>query len=534
MSPYLRSLKNKFNSSSQHKSQVIILGLFSLLVVVLLYLGARWMLKQLEAINTLGYFGPEDTLGFILFPLMFLMLSSSVALSLGAFFLSEDNEIYISSPISSYRYFKEKFLLVFFGTAWMPVFFMMPLLLAYQRHFGADSSVLFYSFFLLLLFSLFPSLVGLIASIIFLRFIPKNWLKLLGLVFIGALLFALYKLSSGFIKGVDTVQILRFFDSIRLIHNEYFPSFWFSNILGALLTKQEPNGVVFSISLSISLLIGALIVFERFYFRAYSKSKVGRIDSKRRSSWMLDSVCRVAESFLSRPHVCAMRREALSLTRDVSQMTQLVILSILVLFYLVNLQIFSGMPEFGSKWAAIVHGLTLCTAAFVLTAVCARFVFPSISLEGRYFWILKSAPYSVRYFLWGKFYLWFFVVGLLGALLFGVGSYALEPSFSLALLHSLYGMIVAVGVVSLAIGFGGLFANFSWEYQSQIAAGLGSFCFMVTSVLLIFLSLSPTFIVLFGKGFKPFWLYAAVGVLQFLILFLMIRIAERSVLRKIS
>jgi len=534
LSPYLTSLKNKFSSSDSHKSQVVILGTFAIVVIILLYLGTRWMLRQIAAINQLGYFGPEDTLGFILFPLLFLMLSSSVALSLGAFFMSEDNDIYLSSPITAFRYFKGKFLLVFLGTAWMPIFFMMPLLVAYQRHYGADISVLFKSFGLLTLFSIIPALVGIFVSIVFLRFIPRNWLKILGFIFVFALLFALFKLSSGLSKGLGTVQILRFFDSIRLIHNENFPSHWFSGMLGALLTGEKLNGLIFSLSLALTLFLATLLVFEKFYFKAYSKSKEGRVDNKTASSFYVDKLCLAAENFLSRPHVCAMRREAVSLTRDVSQMTQLVILSILVLFYLVNLQIFSGMPEFGLKWKTIFHGLTLCTAAFVLTAVCARFVFPSISLEGRYFWILKSAPYSVRYFLWGKFYLWFMVVGTLGALLFGVGSYALNPNFLLALLHSVYGIVVAIGVVSLAIGFGGLFANFSWEYQSQIAAGLGSFCFMITSVLLIFFSLSPTFIVLFGTKFKPFWLYGFIGVLQFVLMFWMIKVAERSVHKKIS
>lgn len=492
------------------------------------------MLRQIEGINQLGYFGPEDTLGFILFPLLFLMLSSSVALSLGAFFMSEDNDIYLSSPISTFRYFRRKFLLIFLGTVWMPVFFMMPLLVAYQRHFGAEILVLFQSFSLLILFSLIPALLGIIVSIVFIRFIPRYWIKILGLIFVFALLFALFKLSSGLTKSLGTVQILRFFDSIRLIHNEFFPSYWFSEMLGALLTGNSIKGLVFSFSLVLSLFLAALLIFEVFYFKAYSKSQVGRIDNIIRSSFITDLLCRLAEKIMSRPHVCAMRREAISLTRDVSQMTQLVILSILVIFYLVNLQVFSGMPEFGAKWKAIFHALTLCTAAFVLTAVCARFVFPSISLEGRYFWILKSAPYSVRYFLWGKFCLWFCVVGSIGAVLFGVGSYALEPSLYLALYHVFYGIFVSIGVVSLAIGFGGLFANFSWEYQSQIAAGLGSFCFMITSVLLIFISLSPTFFVLLSSKNKPFWIYEIVCLSQLLLMFWMINIAEKAVLRKIN
>ena len=42
-------------------------------------------------------------------------------------------------------------------------------------------------------------------------------------------------------------------------------------------------------------------------------------------------------------------------------------------------------------------------AGFVLTAVAGRFAFPSVSMEGSAFWLIRSAPVSLRAFLWIKF-----------------------------------------------------------------------------------------------------------------------------------
>jgi len=40
--------------------------------------------------------------------------------------------------------------------------------------------------------------------------------------------------------------------------------------------------------------------------------------------------------------------------------------------------------------------LNIGLAAFVLTAIVARFVFPSVSREGEAFWIVQAAPVSLK------------------------------------------------------------------------------------------------------------------------------------------
>ena len=43
-------------------------------------------------------------------------------------------------------------------------------------------------------------------------------------------------------------------------------------------------------------------------------------------------------------------------------------------------------------------------AGFVMATVSVRFVFPAVSAEGAAFWIIRTAPISLRDFLWSKFW----------------------------------------------------------------------------------------------------------------------------------
>ena len=53
----------------------------------------------------------------------------------------------------------------------------------------------------------------------------------------------------------------------------------------------------------------------------------------------------------------------------------------------------------------LISFLNLGLAGFVLAAVAARFLFPSVSLEGRQMWLLRSSPLDLRAMLWSKYWI---------------------------------------------------------------------------------------------------------------------------------
>ena len=92
--------------------------------------------------------------------------------------------------------------------------------------------------------------------------------------------------------------------------------------------------------------------------------------------------------------------------RDVSQWSQLLLLLALVLVYLYNFRVLDldKIPYMSGMVKNVYAFVNLAMAGLVMSTVCARFVFPAVSAEGAAFWIIRTAPISLRAFLWSKFW----------------------------------------------------------------------------------------------------------------------------------
>ena len=84
--------------------------------------------------------------------------------------------------------------------------------------------------------------------------------------------------------------------------------------------------------------------------------------------------------------------------RDVSQWSQLLLLLALVLVYLYNFRVLDldRNPYMSGMIKNVYAFVNLAMAGLVMSTVCARFVFPAVSAEGAAFWIIRTAPISLR------------------------------------------------------------------------------------------------------------------------------------------
>src|SRR5438105_15445086 len=102
---------------------------------------------------------------------------------------------------------------------------------------------------------------------------------------------------------------------------------------------------------------------------------------------------------LSPPTRALIGKEVRTLTRDVAQWSQLFLMAALMFIYLYNIRM---LPLGGDARATIVSYANLGMAGFIIAAICLRFAYPSISSEGKAFWMLQSAPISYRRLLASK------------------------------------------------------------------------------------------------------------------------------------
>jgi ABC-2 type transport system permease protein len=173
--------------------------------------------------------------------------------------------------------------------------------------------------------------------------------------------------------------------------------------------------------------------------------------------------------------------------RDTTQWSQLILLGVLVVIYLFNIRalpLFTGeqVPFF---FVTLVSFLNLGLAGFVLASIAARFIFPSVSLEGRQMWLLRSSPLDLRALLWSKY--WTGTIPLLVlALIITVFTNVLLRATGFMMAVSVGTIVLlTLAIAALALGFGALYPQFETENAAQIPTSFGGLVFMMTTVALL-------------------------------------------------
>ena len=190
-----------------------------------------------------------------------------------------------------------------------------------------------------------------------------------------------------------------------------------------------------------------------------------------------------------------MTKELKMFIRDPAQAVQFLVILLLTFLYLFNLKNLRNLPfamEEGSHWWQATLGLAnVSMGGCVAAAMATRFVFPSVSLEGRAYPLLMVTPMSVSKLLYAKCVAWFWPTCLVNTVLLISGGLALQLP-PLALLYTLLVSIaLSLGLVGLGVGMGAIYARFDWDQSSSISSSLGALLYMIFSFVLILVTLLP-------------------------------------------
>ena len=173
--------------------------------------------------------------------------------------------------------------------------------------------------------------------------------------------------------------------------------------------------------------------------------------------------------------------------RDVSQWSQLLLLLALVMVYLYNFRVLdlSRIPYMSGAIKNVYGFVNLGMAGFVMATVTVRFVFPSVSSEGGAFWIIRSAPISLRDFLWSKFWTGLVPVLILTEALTIAANELLGIDPFIKLVAAVAVVFMSVALVGLATGLGARYPRFDADNASQVAGSYGGVAFMIVAVLYV-------------------------------------------------
>jgi ABC-2 type transport system permease protein len=341
---------------------------------------APFMLQQLIHTLFLSFFG--------------LLALSSMSSAISGFYMSREIPFLVSSPVSPAAFILQRFTLVFFQSSWMILIFGAPPFFAYASRLGLGWGFIAGwapAFFLLVTI---PVILGCTMAMLLMKLLPASRVSqavsFMSLA-VAALVIMLFRMSrpERLFMDVPTDEVMDFVKAMTVPESPFMPTSWATRAVISLST--EGAGDVYFGNLLILLLASIFtavlffVVFRCFYRSSLASVDEGKVDKKRGKITLV-------ERFIGRYHPVTgsyLTKDILLFARDPSRWTQLFLLVALVVLYVYNAYSF---PMGGMFYRNLVAFLNLAISGFVLSALCVRFVFPSISLEGQALWITLSSP----------------------------------------------------------------------------------------------------------------------------------------------
>lgn len=493
LSPLWLSWKNSFFRGRQSWTRRFSLALLAGLFWIGTYLVVRRVLGYFETVHGLGPALAYQLLLIILLTFLSMLLFSNLVAALSTFFLARDLELIHATPVAPAGFFFARLINTTVNSSWMMLFFSLPVFAAYGAVFSGGITLYLWIAAMLPLFLLIPAAIGALVTHLLVYAMPAKRIRDL-LFFIGLFAFLIMYFLFRFSQPERLVQpesfgnFMQFLSAMETPSSPYLPSSWLAEVLAGTLFKRDTEQLFFFAllaSYALFLPLAACWCSSAVYLDGWSKAQESR-QGRRKLAWLdrlLDVVTRPFPVITR----ALMLKDIKSFLRDTTQWSQLFLLAALIVVYLYNFKVLpldrSPMPA--GTIRAIVSFANLALAGFVLAAIAIRFAFPAVSLEGKAFWLLQTAPISLKSLLWSKFWLNFLPLLVLGELLIFCSNLLLKvPPWMMAL--SLMTMfLMTIGIAAIGVGLGALYPNFNYENAAEIPTSFGGAVCMIVSMAFI-------------------------------------------------
>ena len=488
--PHVLSSRNRARRGDRgDRLRAIVFGGIGLLVCTLLYQGSFWLTAQLAGYEDLGDYLLRLGLSWLFLTFLSFLAFSGIVTALSTFFLSEDLRLLLAAPIATRRVFHARFLRTVGQASWMVVVFLVPVLMGVGRARCAGPAFYATSIFTMVPFTIIPVAAGTIVTLLLVNTFParraRDILMLMGLLFAAGLVILLRFIRPEQLMKVESLpDITDFFATLQSPITPMLPSFWAGETLFASLRGGFDllhAGALWTTALGSIVVVRA--ASERWYFSGYSRAQEAPKARFTQLRTLDRLVCALPLSTVRRQLLI---KDLKIFLRDVSQWSQLLLLCALVVVYLYNfrvldLQRIPYMSGFVKNMYAFVN---LGMAGLVMATVAVRFVFPSVSVEGLSFWIIRASPIPMRDFLWSKFWTGLVPVLVLTELVTIAANEFLGVDPFLKGTAAVAVVMMSFALVGLATGMGARYPRFGAD-PAEVSGSFGGVAFMIQAVLFI-------------------------------------------------
>lgn len=470
--------------------RVGLFGSVGLVVGVAIFSIVFWLTRELLGYAELGDYLIRLALSWLFLTFLSFVAFSGVVTSLSTFFLSEDLKLLLATPVSTARLFHARLARTVAQASWMVVVFLLPVLLGLGV--ARCAGWRFYAAALLavLPFVVIPATGGALVTLVLVNVFParraRDILMLMGLLFAGAVVMLLRFMKPERLLKVESLpDITGFFATLQSPVTPLLPSFWageaiFSGLLGGF--DAVHLGALWTTAFAI--VVAVRLAYGAWYFTGWSKAQEARKARFTRLVLLERIVHRLPVAPATRQLVL---KDLKVFLRDTTQWSQLLLLLALALVYLYNFRVLDldRIPYMSGIVKNAYAFVNLGLAGFVLSAVAVRFVFPAVSAEGAAFWVIRTAPVSLRAFLLSKFAIGLVPVVVLAEGLTVTANQFLGAEPFLKVLCAVAVPFLSVALVALATGMGARYPRFAAENLTQVAGSHGGVAFMILAVLFL-------------------------------------------------
>ncbi len=431
-------------------------------------------------------------LNVVFLTLLIMVLFSSIVASLSIYYISSDLDFLHSQPVSKGSIIRVRFVQTLINASWVVWIFALPIFLAYGNYFHVEWGYYLYLAAAFPPFVVIPTLAGVLGIMVLMRYFPTDKayqvLSFLGLFFLAGMIMFFRFLSPEkfFDKKVSDESIIAFVDSLKVPEFGFMPNSWMT--LGISGWAEGKTGqALWQLLYLYGTALGVGLIFwwvsRRIYFagwRVYQEVKnaprVQAVKSGAHNSGLLQKLP------IASGQKALLLKDTLIFMRDPSQWSQMFILAALVIVYIFNIV---NLPLENLILKNVISVLNVGLVGFVLSALAARFVFSTTSLEGKKMWTLYTSPMNMRSFLIGKVLMFLPPLLIVGEFLVVTSNYLLEVDAYTMKVSVIGVFLITLGLAGMAVGMGAMYPKFDYENSSEISGGTGGILFMICSLIYI-------------------------------------------------
>lgn len=502
LKPSIKKLCRIFSARNQKLLFLILIG--ASIVSCGIYFGMAKFLAYVSKAPLLGdAFGAiiggmlvSKLLEMLFMTMLFMLLFSGVISALSTLFLDDELHVLMVSPQPVSRIFMSRFLLLTFDSSWMAVVFFAPVFLAFATTLNAFWLAYILFPIALLFFVLIPNIIGASGSLLLAAFFPikqmKKVFQFLSIIMLTGLIFFLRSLEAEKLLNPSHFgTVSSYLLSLELPLIQYSPTSWIHATTLNLFYGKFSEAVSSFWPLFATVVISLILMWflaKKYYHYSWQRSCEAMDNQLIGLEWLRKLLIWPLRHTAPDYRVIA-NKEITIFLRDPAVFSQIFMMFAIVVVYAYNLYILpiKDVPTMFTQGLnnAMVY-LNGPFIGFIVASIGMRFVYPSVSMEGRAFWAVKSSPVTPQRVLLIKVLFYLIPMVILGLVLCAVTNTVFTVSTPVLTVVSYVNvLLITIVITALAIGVGSVNADFNADSPLKIAGSYGGFIYMLLSGLYI-------------------------------------------------